>query len=171
MRHTTRGLSTIHFLYPGYWIWLIRLRGGITSVGVVGHARARPRAAHARRASARSSTSTRALRELLADAKAIDIGSFARIAYGTKRFLGHGRWALVGEAATAADPLYSPGLDFVALESDFITDADRARGRRASRPTRSRERIDLYDRFLDVPPRGGDAPVPRPVRDARLATS
>ena len=36
VRHTTRGLSTIHFLNPGYWVWLIRLRGGVTSVGVVG---------------------------------------------------------------------------------------------------------------------------------------
>ena len=29
-------LSTVHFCYPGYWIWLIPLRDGVISVGVVG---------------------------------------------------------------------------------------------------------------------------------------
>jgi len=36
VRHTSRRLSTIHFWYPGYWIWFIPLWRGVTSVGVVG---------------------------------------------------------------------------------------------------------------------------------------
>ncbi len=147
MRHTTRGLSTIHFLNPGYWVWLIRLRGGVTSVGVVGTP-ARDRVVRSPEGFRAFLDGHRALREILADSKVIDHGSFARIAYGTKRFLGHGRWALVGEGATATDPLYSPGLDFVALECDFITDivAREADGEPADALAK---RIDLYDRFLD----------------------
>ncbi|MGH7338610.1 MAG: NAD(P)/FAD-dependent oxidoreductase, partial [Myxococcota bacterium] len=147
VRHTTRGLSTIHFLYPGYWVWLIRLRGGITSVGVVGTP-ARDRAVRSPEGFRAFLDEHRALREILADSKVIDHGSFARIAYGTKRFLGPGRWAFVGEGASATDPLYSPGLDFVALECDFITDiiAREADGEPADALAK---RIDLYDRFLD----------------------
>ena len=36
VRHTSRGLSTVHFCYPGYWIWFIPIRNGVISVGVVG---------------------------------------------------------------------------------------------------------------------------------------
>jgi flavin-dependent dehydrogenase len=147
VRHTTRGLSTIHFLNPGYWVWLIRLRGGVTSVGVVGTP-ARDRAVRSPEGFRAFLDEHRALREILADSKVIDHGSFARIAYGTRRFLGHGRWALVGEGATATDPLYSPGLDFVALECDFITDVI-AREADGAPAAELAQRIDLYDRFLD----------------------
>jgi hypothetical protein len=36
VRFTSRRLSTLHFMCRGYWVWFIPLRGGITSVGVVG---------------------------------------------------------------------------------------------------------------------------------------
>jgi flavin-dependent dehydrogenase len=147
VRHTTRGLSTNHFLHPGYWVWLIRLRGGITSVGVVGTP-TRDRTLRTPEGFREFLDGHRALREILAEAKAVDHGSMARIAYGTKRFLGRDRWALVGEGASATDPLYSPGLDFVALECDFITDvvAREAEGEPADSLA---QRVDLYDRFLE----------------------
>jgi flavin-dependent dehydrogenase len=146
VRHTCRGLSTIHFLYPGYWIWVIPLRGGLTSVGVVG--------APAERREVRSEAGFRrfldehgALRALLADAKAVDHGSYARIAYGTRRFFHADRWALVGEAATAADPLYSPGSDFIALENDYVTDLV-ARDLSGEPDADLAARAGLYDRFM-----------------------
>src|SRR5262249_44185031 len=147
VRHTTRGLSTIHFLNPGYWVWLIRLRGGITSVGVVGTP-ARDRALRTSFGFRAFLDEHGALREILADAKAIDHGTCARVGSGTKRFLAHERWALVGEGASATDPLYSPGLDFVALECDFITDAI-ARELAGEPADALAQRIDLYDRFLE----------------------
>jgi flavin-dependent dehydrogenase len=146
VRHTTRGLSTIHFLRPGYWIWLIRLRGGLTSVGVVG-APTRDRALRTPEGFRAFLDEHAALRGILAEAKAVDHGSMARIAYGTKRFLSAERFSLIGEAATAADPLSSPGLDFVALENDFTTDAI-ARDLEGEAHAALAERIDLYDRFL-----------------------
>jgi flavin-dependent dehydrogenase len=147
VRHTTRGLSTIHFLHPGYWIWLIRLRGGLTSVGVVG-APTRDRALRTPEGFRAFLDEHTALRDLLGEAKAVDQGSMARIAYGTQSFLSADRWALIGEAATAADPLYSPGLDFIALENDFTTDAI-ARDFEGESRDAFAERIDLYDRFLE----------------------
>jgi len=147
VRHTTRGLSTVHLLHPGYWIWLIRLRGGLTSVGVVG-APTRNRALRTPEGFRAFLEEHAALRELLAPAKAVDHGSLARIAFGTKRFLGRERWALIGEAASAADPLYSPGLDFVALECDFLSDAI-ARDAEGESAEVLAGRIDFYDRFLE----------------------
>ena len=146
VRHTARGLSTVHFMYPGYWIWFIRLRGGVTSIGVVGKP-AKASAVRTPEGFRDFLLRHRAVSELLARAKPIDHGSLARIAYGTRRAFHPDRWALVGEAATSADPFYSPGSDFIALENDFVTDlvARDAAGEAADALAR---RTDLYDRFL-----------------------
>ena len=146
VRHTARGLSTLHFHHAGYWIWVIPLRGGITSVGVVGEPARDPRV-RTPEGFRDFLDGHRAVRELLAEAKALDFGSLARIAFGTRRFVHPDRWAVIGEAATAADPLYSPGSDFIALENDFVTDlvAREAEGEAGeARATR----LDLYDRFV-----------------------
>ena len=146
VRHTTRHLSTLHFLYRGYWIWIIPLGFGITSVGVTG--------VPVREAALRTPEGFRAfldrhaaVRALIGDAKAVDFGSLARIAYGTKRFFDARRIALVGEAATAADPLYSPGSDFIALENDFVTELV-ARDEAGESEAELARRTDLYDRFM-----------------------
>lgn len=148
VRHTSRGISTIHFCYRGYWVWLIPLRGGVTSVGVVGHPpaeRARLRTAEGFRAFLEGH---RALRELLAKAELLDARAYASYSYGTKRFLsGGGRYALVGEAASFADPLYSPGADFMALENDFVSDLV-ARERAGEGADVVANRAELFDRFL-----------------------
>jgi flavin-dependent dehydrogenase len=147
VRHTPRRLSTIHFWYPGYWIWFIPLRGGVTSVGVTGEI-------VAERADLRTADgfrefllSHRAVGDLLREAKGLDVGSYRKIAYGTRRFFHPDRWALIGEAAQAADPLYSPGGDFIALENDFLTDMivrDRVEGDVAA----MQERCALYEEFM-----------------------
>lgn len=149
VNHTSRFLSTTHFCYPGYWIWFIPLGRGIVSVGVVmkrdkfddrwrkedgfvpflrGHA-----------SSAR----------LLEGAKLLDVGSYKQLAYGTKRFFGD-RWACIGEAGAFADPLYSPGSDFIAMGSDFTCDLIRreiAGSRSQSDYVAQRERYDAFLRF------------------------
>jgi len=146
VRHTARGLSTLHFHHPGYWIWVIPLRGGVTSVGVVGEPVRDPRLRTPEGFRA-FLDGHRAVRELLAEAKALDFGSLARIAFGTRRFLHADRWAAIGEAATAADPLYSPGSDFIALENDFVTDLVAREAEGEDREALA-TRLDLYDRFL-----------------------
>jgi flavin-dependent dehydrogenase len=147
VRHSTRGLSTVHFWYPGYWIWFIPLRDGVTSVGVVGlPATEAPgiRSAEGFRAFLDSHA---AVRSLMAGSSPIDVGSFSQIAYNTKAFFSQARWGLVGEAATAADPLYSPGTDFIALENDMLCDlVERDLG--GSGACEIAERVQLYNDFL-----------------------
>lgn len=148
VRHTARRLSTIHFWYPGYWIWFIPLRGGVTSIGVTGELVSRSRDMRTPEGFRAFLDEHRAVASLLEGAKNLDVGSLARIAYGTKRFFHPDRWGLIGEAATAADPLYSPGTDFIALENDFLTDLI-VRDADGGDPEDLAERFRLYDAFME----------------------
>ncbi|HYC57311.1 MAG TPA: FAD-dependent monooxygenase [Candidatus Binatia bacterium] len=149
VRHSVRGLSTVHFWYPGYWIWFIPLRNGITSVGVVGlnaEQIARIRTPETFRSFLDEHG---AVRTLLHGSSAVDIGSYTQIAYGTRQFFSTGRWGLTGEAATSADPLYSPGTDFIALENDFLTDLI-VRDIGGSGADEIAERTMLYNDFVQL---------------------
>jgi len=146
VRHSTRRLSTMHFWYPGYWFWVIPLRGGVTSVGLVGDV--------ARQRELRTADGFRAflkqhagISQLLGRAEMVDCGNFSQIAYGTKRFFHTDRWGLTGEAATAADPFYSPGSDFIALENDFLADLIE-RDFAGESAEAIAERLDLYEQFM-----------------------
>ncbi len=145
VRHSTRRLSTMHFWYPGYWFWVIPLRGGLTSVGLVG-APAGDRERRTADGFRDFLRQHRGIEELLGAAEMVDCGSFSQIAYGSERFFHRDRWALCGEAATAADPFYSPGADFIALENDFI--ADLISRDFAGESDAIGERLDLYDEFM-----------------------
>lgn len=121
VRHTARRLSTIHFVHRGYWIWLIPLKGGVTSIGVVGDARRLSREVLTEEGLKRFLHGHRACRELIADAEWMDFGGYGQLAYGSKAWFGD-RWSLVGEAAAFSDPFYSPGSDFITLGNDFTAD-------------------------------------------------
>lgn len=148
VRHTARALSTIHFCYPGYWIWLIPLGRGITSVGVVmerGLFRDVLRTEEGLLAFLRGHA---AVAELLAPAELLDVMSLGQLAYGARRFFdASARWALVGEAAAFVDPLYSPGGDFIAIENDWVSDLVR-RDLAGEAPSALAERGQAYDRLL-----------------------
>jgi hypothetical protein len=136
----------MHFWYSGYWFWVIPLRGGVTSVGLVGDV--------ARQRELRTADGFRAflkqhagIEQLLGGAEMVDCGNFSQIAYGTKRFFHADRWGLTGEAATAADPFYSPGSDFIALENDFLADLIE-RDFAGESAAAIADRLELYERFM-----------------------
>jgi flavin-dependent dehydrogenase len=147
VRHTSRRLSTLHFMYSGYWIWFIPLRGGITSIGVTGALVAEDQELRKQEGFRAFLESHAAIRQLLDGAKLVDIGSYRKIAYGTKQVFHPDRWALVGEAASAADPLYSPGSDFIAIENDMLCDLV-SRDFAGESPEALAERAELYDEFV-----------------------
>lgn len=147
VRWTNRGLSTVHFCYPGYWIWLIALRHDVTSVGVTGERGQLEALLRAHGGLRGLLESHRAVASLLAPSKQLDEGRFAQIAYGTTQFVSTDRWAVVGEAAAAQDPLYSPGIDLICLASDLVSDLVR-RDAGGEAQAALAERTSLYDRFL-----------------------
>ncbi len=122
-----RAMSTNHLMGEGYWVWLIRLASGATSVGIV----ADP--AFHRFEEFNTLAKARAwLREhepqcaavLAEDAHLIkDFRVMKKYSHGaTKVFDGRDRWCLTGDAGVFLDPLYSSGLDLVAIGNGLITD-------------------------------------------------
>ncbi|AUX46001.1 electron-transferring-flavoprotein dehydrogenase [Sorangium cellulosum] len=128
VRHTSRHLSTNHFMYDGYWIWFIPLAGDLMSVGVVfdkdrigegsGAALPGPRT---RAEFERFLGAHRAARDLLEGAELEDFQAYAHLPYHADRYFSTDRYAVTGEAGAFTDPFYSPGSDFIATANEFIT--------------------------------------------------
>ena len=122
VNHTSRMLSTNHFCYPGYWIWFIPLRNGLTSVGVVMESERFDKRWRGGSEFETFLRSHRAVRDLLDGARRVDVMSLGQLAYGSSRYFSEHRWAVIGDAASFTDPFYSPGSDLTAIENDFVTE-------------------------------------------------
>lgn len=149
-QHTARFLSTNHFCYPGYWIWFIPLGQEVMSVGWVGEQAQFTDAMRKEQGFLDFLKGHRAVWDLLhrGAAELLDVLSYKKLAYGTRRFFrGEQRWFLLGEAAAFTDPFYSPGSDFIALEADFITDLI-ARDHAGESGADIADRSDAYDEFM-----------------------
>ncbi len=120
--YSPRRLSTIHFVYRGYWIWFIPLQEGLTSIGLVCEKPYYDRKYCSDAGFLAFLRQHAAVASLLENARPLATRSFAHIAYQTRRFISPDRWALIGEAAAFPDPFYSPGADFIALENDLVAD-------------------------------------------------
>ncbi|MER7756987.1 NAD(P)/FAD-dependent oxidoreductase [Kitasatospora sp. NPDC097643] len=121
-----RELSTNHLMGRGYWVWLIRLASGSTSVGIVTDPDLHP--------FERLNRFDRAL-EWLEEHEPQCAGVVRRhrdelqdfrvmkdYAYGCEQVFSADRWCLAGEAGVFLDPLYSPGLDLISIGNGLITD-------------------------------------------------
>lgn len=121
-----RSLSTNHLMGQGYWVWLIRLASGSTSIGIVTDA--------AQHAFEEMNRFERALAWLhlhepqcaaeierhIADVQ--DFRVMKDYAYSSQQVYSGDRWCLTGEAGVSIDPLYSPGGDFIAIGNGLICD-------------------------------------------------
>lgn len=119
-----RWLSTNHFMGEGYWVWVIPLPTGNTSIGLVIH-----EDVHDRKHIAGLDRTLAFLREhephLLAAIEPYPIKDFlclANYSYAVGRAWSEDRWALIGEAGAFADPLFSPGTDFIAFANCFTVE-------------------------------------------------
>ncbi|MCB9596483.1 MAG: tryptophan 7-halogenase [Sandaracinaceae bacterium] len=116
-----RWLSTNHLMGEGYWVWIIPLSSGRTSIGVVVHGEK-----HAfdtihtlERALTWIAEHEPALSPHLACFEVADFRCLKDYSYTAERVFSADRWALVGEAGLFVDPFYSPGSDFIALANAF----------------------------------------------------
>jgi flavin-dependent dehydrogenase len=122
---TSRSWATNHLMGYGWWCWIIPLRGGDVSAGIVYDSRIfelPPGASLAQRLHDHLIAHPVG-REIFANAKAIegDVHAYSALAYQSEKVCGNG-WAAVGDAAGFIDPLYSPGLDFCSYTSYFVAD-------------------------------------------------
>jgi flavin-dependent dehydrogenase len=122
---TSRSWATNHLMGEGWWCWIIPLRGGDVSAGLVYDSRIftlREGANLSERL--RSHIMANAIgREIFANAKIVegDVHAFSSLPYSVDKVCDDG-WAIVGDAAGFIDPLYSPGLDFCSYTSYYAGD-------------------------------------------------
>ena len=119
-----RWLSTNHMLGRGYWVWIIPLASGSTSIGIVADPRLHPLSEFNRFESALDwldqhepvlAEAIQPHREQVQDFKAIK-----QIGHSCREVFSANRWAITGEAGVFLDPLYSPGIDYIAMGNTMI---------------------------------------------------
>jgi flavin-dependent dehydrogenase len=153
-----RWLSTNHLMGAGYWVWLIPLGSGSTSVGIV----ADP-ALHPFSPMNRFERAVDWLREFEPQCAEVvarhastleDFLCLQHFAHGCERVFSPDRWALTGESGVFTDPFYSPGSDFIAIGNDFATDliVRDLRGEDVSQraETFNTSHLRLFDAFLKL---------------------
>jgi len=122
---TAREWATNHLMGHGWWCWIIPLRGGDVSAGIVYDTRIFKLAEGATLADRLQShiLGHPVGRELFRGAKANegDVRALSMLPYYSEKVCGDG-WAAVGDAAGFIDPLYSPGLDFCSYTSYYVAD-------------------------------------------------
>lgn len=121
-----RMMSTNHLMGPGYWVWLIPLATGSTSIGIVfdnamhdfDHLKTWEGtlawlAEHQPRCHQAIEESNGKLQDFL---------YLRNFSHGCQHVFSGRRWALTGEAGVFLDPFYSPGSDFIAISNTFVSD-------------------------------------------------
>jgi len=138
-----RGTATNHLMGDGWWAWMIPLKGGDTSIGVVFDQRrvAWPRGIDLAKGLKDFLTGHHPVaRELLADAVPVDgdVSWRAHLPYRSDVFAGDG-FVIVGDAAGFIDPFYSPGMDWLGFTATMAKDlvlSERAPGEAGALPSR-----------------------------------
>ena len=122
-----RALSTNHLMGSGYWVWLIRLSSGSISIGIVTDP-----TMHSFDGMNRFERALEWLHEHEPQCARVieqhrdkiqDFRVMKNYSYSCGQvYSGADRWCLTGEAAVFLDPLYSPGIDMIAIGNGLIVD-------------------------------------------------
>jgi flavin-dependent dehydrogenase len=121
-----RRLGTVHLMDKGYWVWLIPLSSGATSVGIVADQTMHPFNEINRLDRAMDwlkKNEPRAyemIHPMLDDV--LDFKVLKHYAHHSGRLYSSDRWAVTGEAGAFLDPFYSPGTDFISLNNTWLSD-------------------------------------------------
>lgn len=121
-----RRLSTNHLMGEGYWVWLIPLASGSTSIGVVTDADLHPFQTISTFEKTLEFLRTHepqcAAEVITHEALLQDFRAMKDYAYSCERVYSSERWCLTGESGVSIDPLYSSGGDLMAISNGLITD-------------------------------------------------
>ncbi|HWF18309.1 MAG TPA: NAD(P)/FAD-dependent oxidoreductase [Verrucomicrobiae bacterium] len=152
-----RGTATNHLMGDGWWAWMITLKGGDVSIGVVFDQR--------RVQWPEGGTMAQRLkdflmrhpigRELMADAQWTDGDVHWRknLPYYSTTYAGDG-FSLVGDAAAFLDPFYSPGMDWITFTATCTAEMILMQQRGELKPERierhNRDFIRSYERWFQA---------------------
>ena len=121
---SSRWLSTNHLCGRGYWVWIIPLPDGLTSVGIVAENEAHDFRSYSTEAGTMSWLREHepALESRLRELERIDFIAMRDFRMDAAQVFSADRWASVGEAGVFVDPLYSPGSDMIGLANSIAAD-------------------------------------------------
>ncbi len=123
---TARWYSTNHLMGQGYWVWLIPLASGSTSMGIVAAEEFHSLSDFNSFEKALAWLQThepqcaQAVRENIDELQ--DFRAIKHYAVECEKVFSGDRWGITGEAGFFHDPFYSPGSDFIAFSNTFLTD-------------------------------------------------
>ncbi len=122
----TRGTATNHIIGDGWWAWLIPLKGGDVSVGVVYDQRLVDFPHDGGKLGERLKSFLMrhpVASEMLEHAEFVeeDVNRRKNLAYSSTTYAGDG-FVLVGDAAAFMDPFYSPGMDWISFTTSAAAD-------------------------------------------------
>jgi len=120
-----RYYSTNHLMGDGYWVWVIPLSSGATSVGVAVQETVEPFKPFTELRTTLEWIEEREpeLARLLRGREVLDFKNLRNFTYSSKQVISADRWACTGISGCFADPFYSPGNDSIAFMNCLITDA------------------------------------------------
>lgn len=122
---TARSWATNHLMGHGWWCWIIPLKGGDVSAGIVYDSRIFTLADGANLGERLRThlLSHPVGREIFGAAQIVegDVHAFSNLPYSNAQVCAEG-WAAVGDAAGFIDPLYSPGLDFCSYTTYYVAE-------------------------------------------------
>lgn len=118
-----RYYSTNHIMGHGYWVWLIPLASGNTSVGIVTHESIHPCSNYNTREKAFAwlDRYEPVVNKALQGIEFMDFRIMRNYAYSSRQVFSHHRWACVGDAALFPDPFYSPGSNLIGFANSIVT--------------------------------------------------
>jgi flavin-dependent dehydrogenase len=155
--HAIRFTATNHFVGPGWWAWCIPLKGGDVSVGVVFDERfvEWPAGGSLGQRLKDFLMQHPAAREILSEAhwQEGDVHWRKHLPYSSTVYAGDG-FALVGDAGAFLDPLYSPGMDWLAFTvtraTDLVLAERRGENLSAALTTHNRDLTRSYDWWFEA---------------------
>jgi flavin-dependent dehydrogenase len=118
-----RYYSTNHLCGNGYWVWLIPLSSGHTSIGIVAHQEMQPFSDFNtyKKAYQWLLQNEPSVAQLLSGKQPKDFMKMPKYSYTTSQVFSIDRWACTGEAGIFPDPFYSPGTDMIGFSNSLIT--------------------------------------------------
>jgi flavin-dependent dehydrogenase len=141
-----RWYSTNHLLGRGYWVWLIPLSSGYTSLGVVVDADIHPDCEIQSFERLRPWLERHEPRFLAAlEGREIsDYLALRNYSYGSRAVFSRDRWSCVGIAGVFLDPFYSPGSDYIGFGNTITTEMIR----RDLAGTLTDDLVEAYNKFF-----------------------
>jgi flavin-dependent dehydrogenase len=142
-----RYYSTTHLMGNGYWIWLIPLINGNTSVGIVVDENLLDYTEFNNLQKAMDWIRQRDpfVATKIGSFEVLDFLGLRNYSYSSKQVFSENRWACTGEAALFPDPFYSPGSNLIGYSNSIITQLIT---NHLSNGKISKDRIDFYNQFI-----------------------